>query len=192
MILRYGFIISKYVKRYTQWELVENAKKCLAVVAAIFVAQRGVGQASMMIVVISAITVMQTKLEPFNEDEASGGSPGCNLLQWRLLMLENSHLVVELLFELGLLGEDLTTVALSATTLIGFVLILPELFESVDKAIQGARDTVSQKCKAVAVQLGLTQPADEVVPVMTAVAPAGAAHRYNKSSAKLHARSCGG
>ena len=141
-------------------------KKTLAVVAAIFVAQSGVGQASMMIVVILVITVMQSKFEPLNEDEARGGSPGSNLLQWRLLVLEALLLVVELLFELGVFGEDLATVALSATTLAGIVLILPELFSSTDKAIRRATGAARQHFSAIAMQFGVIQSA--------AVTPVGA------------------
>ena len=83
MGLRYGFIFSQYDPRkipisiprldidifvsLNQWELVENMKKFLAVVAAVFVSRSGVGQSLMMIAVIWIALWLQLRFEPMNE-----------------------------------------------------------------------------------------------------------------------------
>ena len=50
--LRYGFLFLRYKEDFSMWELVTNARKFLTVIAGVAVSRSGVGQTSMMLVVV--------------------------------------------------------------------------------------------------------------------------------------------
>jgi len=160
MQLRYGFIFSQYDNReittpiygpnessfitisLNQWELVENMKKFFAVIAALFVAS-GVGQASMMIAVISISLIMQLRFRPMNEDPKTGGDEGTNALQSYLLVLEIAHLSFELLFHAGVIEEMATTAILLFITFVSFVLLLSgTVVKSLRESIEASKNKI--------------------------------------------------
>lgn len=105
-----------------QWELVENLKKTLAVVASLFVSKSGAIQALVMIAVLVIMLRLQSNYRPMNEDTETGGTKGNNTLQSCLLVLEIGHLFFELLFELKVISEGVATAVLLFLIFFGYLL----------------------------------------------------------------------
>ena len=129
-----GFIFLRYKDEYRNWELVSNFRKFLTVVAKAYLSYTGVGQASMMIVVIlftliahvacdeSSIASVENwraleKRGPYRRDSS-------NALELRLLLLELLLVVFALIGKEAEMGDASLSGILLTIVGLGIALVL--------------------------------------------------------------------
>ena len=132
-----GFIYLKYKDEYRNWELVLNFRKCLVVVAQIFLSHTGTGQALMtigaLLLTILAHVVCDeasiTSIESWSTLEKRGPyrRESSNTLELRLLLLELLLLVVALVFDVAEVDDDIASGPLLLIVGVAFALIFGEL-----------------------------------------------------------------
>jgi hypothetical protein len=122
----FGFLFLQYKKEYPMWELVSSARKLVTVIASVAIARSGVGQASVMLVVVLAAFYAHVNCMPY-------GRPRSNALESNLLLVEILQLILTLICEgTGSDGVMMAGLLLSAVSLGGVLTALAFALETRD------------------------------------------------------------
>ena len=102
------------------WELVTNARKFLTVVAGVAVSRSGVGQTSMMLVVVLAALALQVYHKPYTR-------PRSNDLERNLLVIQLLQLILSLICEVTGNDGDVMSGLMLTVLILGMALVALEL-----------------------------------------------------------------
>ena len=106
------------------WELVTNARKFLTVIAGVAVSRSGVGQTSMMLVVVLAALALQVYYKPYTR-------PRSNDLERNLLVIQLLQLILSLICEVTGNDGDVMSGLMLTVLILGMALVALELAQIV-------------------------------------------------------------
>ena len=130
MKLRYGFLFLRYRDECHMWELVNNARKFLTVIAGVAISRSGVGQASMMLVVVLAALALQITARPYVRSRS-------NALERNLLLIQIAQLILSLICEVSGSDGDAMAGLLLTALFLGMALVALEFALIIRDMIQG-------------------------------------------------------
>ena len=130
MKLRYGFLFLRYKDGCHMWELVNNARKFLTVIAGVAISRSGVGQASMMLVVVLAALALQITARPYVRSRS-------NALERNLLLIQIAQLILSLICEVSGSDGDAMAGLLLTALFLGMFLVALEFALIICDMIQG-------------------------------------------------------
>ena len=102
------------------WELVTNARKFLTVIAGVAVSRSGVGQTSMMLVVVLIALALQVYYKPYTR-------PRSNDLERNLLVIQLLQLILSLICEVTGNDGDVMSGLMLTVLILGMALVALEL-----------------------------------------------------------------
>ena len=102
------------------WELVTNARKFFTVIAGVGVSRSGIGQTSMMLVVVLIALGLQVYHKPY-------ARPSCNNLERNLLVIQLLQLILSLICEVTGNDGDVMSGLMLTVLILGMALVALEL-----------------------------------------------------------------
>ena len=116
------FLIDRYKDECCMWEIIINVRKTFAVIAVVLMYNSGIGQASLMLVIILIELILQIKFKPYKKLSS-------NILERNLLFIQLIQLILTLICKTtGFDGNEMS--ALMLTVLFtGIFLIIVEFVQ---------------------------------------------------------------